>query len=277
MRVRVSAWIARAAAVSLVAMIGACTTGGSDPSSATSVAQASASTASTADAIPGCVPACGAGGRIDPVDLPGGEYRTDGFFGGAMSATFGAGWTSPEDSSGEFAAVPSDGTGGVLFWLDVYPVERFERVEGVPLTADAVVGWLRANPNLDVTEPVAGTIGELPATVVDVSLAADAKNEPIVLSRSVGQTAEDIAYCHQGGRVCAFFLGFPQWFPEPGVWGLGVRGEVQRMYFSDVTYGGRDHLFVAVVYANPPTAGQQAMFDRGQRILDTIRVPVTSA
>jgi hypothetical protein len=151
-------------------------------------------------------------------------------------------------------------------------------VKDVPLTAAALVGWLQANPNLDVSKPTEGTIGELPATVVDVELSADAQNEPVALSRSVGVSPEEIAHCHRGGKVwCAFFLGFPQWFPEPGIWSIGQRVEVQRMYFSDVTYGGRDHLFVALVIANPPEEGQQAMLERGQRILDTVQVPASAA
>jgi len=224
--------------------------------------------------VEGCVPVCGAGGRLDPIPLPEGEYQTEGFFGGAMKVTFDSGWTSPEDSSGEFAATPDDGAGGVLFWLDVYPVERFERVQDVPLTTDALVEWLRTNPDLDVSAPVAGSIGALPATIVDVRLSADARNESLADSLAAGLSREDINFCRHDGRVCSFFLGFPQWYPEPGVWGIGVREEVQRLYLSDVTYGDEDHLFVAVVYANP-ARDQMAMLDAGQRVIDTVRVPVT--
>jgi hypothetical protein len=245
------------------------------PAASTSPSPAPAASTSPLPAVEGCVPACGAGGRLDPIELPAGDYRTEGFFGGQMTVTFGPGWTSPEDSSGEFAAVPPHAAGAVLFWLDVYPVERFERVEGVPMTADGVISWLRSNPDLDVSAPVGGTIGTLPARIVDVRLADGATNETIADSLAAGLSREDIRFCRRDGRVCSFFLGFPQW-SDPQAWGIGVREELQRFYFSNVTYGGTQHLFVSVVYADP-AKDQQVMLEAGQRVIDTVQVPADPA
>ena len=66
-----------------------------------------------------CVP----GELTVPGDLPAGEYITQNFFGGQLTVTLPADWTSFEDSTGEFALRPV-GTEGfaLLFWLDVYPI-----------------------------------------------------------------------------------------------------------------------------------------------------------
>jgi hypothetical protein len=61
---------------------------------------------------------------------------------------------------------------------DSGPYAGAARSEGGAWTADRVVGWLRAHPNLSVTAPEKGTIGsDLPATVVDVSVAREAEND----------------------------------------------------------------------------------------------------
>lgn len=79
-----------------------------------------------------------------------------------------------------------------------------------------------AELQLEASAPTRGTIGDLSATVVDVSLADDAVN--------------DDPTCPV--RACALFQGFPQWDGTFGIAG----SQVQRIYLSDVTYGGKDHL-----------------------------------
>jgi hypothetical protein len=201
--------------------------------------------------IRGCVPAC-LSGIVDPGNLPEGEYKTVWFFGGEMRLTFERGWTSEQDSSGEFRTSPRHAPeGDVLFWEDVYPVENGHRVKGVPRTALGLVDWLRSSTQLDVSAPIPGAIGTIPATIVDIRLAPDAVNEDP----------------HCPARACALFVGFPQW---EGTFGIAGR-QVQRFYLADVTYGGRDHLFVAVIY--PQRATDMGAFRAaGERLIATVRV-----
>jgi hypothetical protein len=71
-----------------------------------------------------------------------------------------------------------------VFWVDPFPA-RFDEdgivrpIRGVPRTAAGELGWFEANPDLDVSKPARGTIGvmDLPASVIDVAIAPDAKNE----------------------------------------------------------------------------------------------------
>jgi hypothetical protein len=163
-----------------------------------------------------------------------------------------------EDSTGEFAlelgATPQN---GVYFWEDVYPVENDERVDGVPITVDGMFDWIHRDPRLEATAPQPGRIGDLPATVVDVSISKDTPNE--------------------GGAdcpvdVCIGWLGFPQW---EGPWGIAVP-QVQRLYLSDVTYGGKTHLFVAVVYPDL-LWGMGVLSAHAEDLLASVQVPATPA
>jgi hypothetical protein len=218
----------------------------------------SSPTGEVVDPIDGCVPACVAG-ITEPGDLPVGTYETEWFFGGEMQLTFDEAWTSGEDSTGEFAIAPAAAPeNGVFFWQDVYPVEDGKRVH-VPMTAAAFLDWLRSNDRVRAGEPVTGAIGELPATVVDVSVAPDAENE------EVGNP-----YCER--RTCILFLGFPRW---DGEWGI-AGGQVQRFYLADVKYGGKQHLFVAVVY--PDDEADMGTFEAvANPVLETVVVPAMAA
>lgn len=109
---------------------------------------------------------------------------------------------------------------------------------GVPLTVKGLLAWLRTTPRLDVSAPRPGTIGRsLPATVVDVTIAKGAKNEDPTCPT----------------RTCVDFLGYPQWDVNFGI----SEPQIQRFYLSNVTYGGRKHLFIAVIYPNDPPRHEQ--------------------
>jgi len=186
------------------------------------------------DPIEGCVPACNPPGISEPGALPTGPYETEWFFGGEMVISPKEAWSAHEDSTGEFAVdLGSAPENGIYFWEDIYPAKNEKPVNGVPMTTDGLLDWMRNDPRLVVSKPHQGAIGELPATVVDVSIAKDAKNE------DPGCPTE----------ACVLFLGFPQW---DDVWGI-AKPQVQRFYLSDVTYGGKSHLFVAVVYPDDPS------------------------
>jgi hypothetical protein len=219
---------------------------------------ASGSTASEVpvpDSIQGCVPSCNTPGLTRPGPLPPGSYETSWFFGGEMVVELNEPWSSHEDSTGEFAltldATPEN---GVFFWEDVYPVEDETRVDGVPMTVDGLLDWIHKDPRLEATAPQRGRIGDLPATMVDVTISKGAKNEDPACPTD----------------TCVLWLGFPQW---DGSWGI-AEPQVQRLYLSDVMYGGKTHLFVAVVYPDDP-ANMEAFAPHGEDLLATVQVPAT--
>jgi hypothetical protein len=253
-------------------LLGAACNGSSASSTQARVAGSpSSSPSGSGEELQGCIPACAHPEITEPGDLPRGEYQTVWFFGGEMRLMVEAGWTSREDSTSEFVVSPlsAPDNNDVLFWEDVYPVEppdgtwnfdtvkriKMKRIGGVPLTAGGLLDWMRSSPNLELSSPTHGAIGELPATVVDVRVADDAVN--------------DDPNCPV--RACFNFLGFPQWV---GPW--GIAGGPVRFYLSDVTYGGADHLFVAAIYPEDP-ADMQTLGRAGERLIDTVRVPAEPA
>jgi hypothetical protein len=184
-----------------------------------------------------------------------GPYETEYFFGGRMRVTFTGAWTSGEDSTGEFTVKPkTTPQNGVFFWEDVYPVRSGNRVEGVSPTAADLLDWLRSTPALSTSAPSKGRLGKLPATVVDVSVSGNAKNED--------------SNCPT--RACVLFLGFPQW---NGDWGIAYT-QVQRFYLADVEYGGVKHLFLAIIYPDKG-ADLKSFAKTGEQLLRTVRVPAT--
>ena len=253
--------VATSALLAVALLFAGCSSGGSSSPAASSPTEASppsttSSSTSESSELQGCVPAC-VGGLTSPGDVGPGPYKTLYFFGGRMRVTFTGAWTSSEDSTGEFKAMPRATTqNAVFFWEDVYPVRHGNRVEGVPLTAAGLLQWLQSTPALTTSAPSKGRIGQLPATLVDVSVSDKAKNED--------------PNCPT--RACVLFLGFPQW---TGDWGIAYT-QVQRFYLSDVEYGGVKHLFVAVIY--PDKGPDLKTFAKvGEQLLRTVRVPATPA
>ncbi len=174
-----------------------------------------------------------------------------------MRVTFVGTWHSEEDSTGEFAAMPrATPKNSVFFWEDVYPVQDGDRVRNVALTAAGLLDWLKSSKALKTSAPREGRIGKLPATIVDVSVSKKAKNED--------------PGCPT--RACILFLSFPQWDLP---WGIAYT-QVQRFYMSDVEYGGKMHLFVAVIYPDDG-ADLQSFAKIGGQLLRTVRVPASAA
>jgi hypothetical protein len=225
---------------------------------AASSAAASARAAPVPKPIRGCVPACNPPGLTRPGRIPERPYEAQWFFGGQMVITPGEPWSIHEDSTGEFAltldAAPEN---SVLFWEDVYPSNDDVRVPGVSLTVRGLLGWLKATLRLHVSAPRPGTIGrDLPATVVDVTVAKGAKNED--------------PDCPT--RACVLWLEFPQWDVS---WGI-AEPQVQRFYLSEVSYGGQKHLFVAVVYPNDP-GDMRKFLPHAEKLIATVQVPASPA
>ncbi len=245
-------------AFAAVLFIGGC---GDDSSSDKETSKSPQAQTEPTEPIQGCAPQCLPPNLTRPGKVPEGTYPTEYFFAGQMKVVFDKGWAVGEDSTGEFASAENKNPElRVFFWEDVFPTKHKQgliRVKGVPGTADGVVGWLRANPNLSVTAPSKGTIGsDLPATVVDVSVAGKADND------DPGCTA---------AKPCANFLGFPQWEATYGIAG----DDVTRFYFADVKYGGKTHLLVAAVQRANKAA--KAQLPAAERLIKSAKVPAEPA
>jgi hypothetical protein len=199
-----------------------------------------------------CLPLC-AKGLVVPGDLPLGAYQTQWFFGGYMTLRMERAWTGLEDSTGELKIAPAtDSEYGVGFALDLYPVLSGQRVDGVPLTAAGMLGWLGGNTNLEVSKPTATSIGDLPATAVDIRLSKAAIND------DPGCPA----------RACVGFLGFPQWDHANGIAG----DDVYRLYLADVRYSGTEHVF-SVTVEGRDRAHLREIVPAVEQVLETVKVP----
>ena len=231
---------------------------------AAAVAFALAAAASAGDTkpIPGCAPQCLPPGKAVPGNLPTGTYQTQYFFAKQMKLSFARGWFSEEDSTGEFAAYAKKNRNSrVVFWEDVYTVKvvipgNWRQVGPSRRTAASLLAWLQGNPNLTVSKPTSGRIGAIRAHVVDVGVADDAVND------DPGCPA----------KPCANFLGYTQW-GEP----YGIAGKwISRFYLADVRYGGKQHLFVAVLEVAGP-AQLRAFLPEARKVIASVRVPALSA
>jgi hypothetical protein len=215
----------------------------------------------TTTTIPGCAPQCLTPNLAQPGFLAPGTYRTRFFFGGQMTLSFAKEWYSGEDSTGEFWASPkANSNARVIFWEDVYATTSMapgdpQRVGPLRRTSASLLAWLRKNPNLTVSKPTSGKIGALRARVVDIGVSAGAVND------DPGCPA----------KACANFLRFPQWGEPYGIAGKAM----SRFYFADVRYGGKSHLFVAVVEAGG-AAQLKAFLPTAKKVIGSVRVPATS-
>ena len=209
--------------------------------------------------IPGCAPQCLPPRDSEPGNMPTGTYQTKYFFAGQMKLSFKRGWFSEEDSTGEFAAYAKKNRNSrVVFWEDVYTTKpgSLQRVGPPRRTAASLLTWLQGNPNLTVSKPTSGRIGTIRARVVDIGVAHDAVN--------------DDPTCP--AKPCANFLGYPGW-DEP----YGIAGKwISRFYLADVRYGGKQHLFVAVIEV-AGIAQLRAFLPDAEKVIASVRVPAFSA
>jgi hypothetical protein len=148
----------------------------------------------------------------------------------------------------------------VIVWKDIYPTvpkHGLDRVAGIGSTSQALLTWLRADPNLIVSKSKSTTIGSsLPAIAVDISLASNAVN--------------DDPLCP--ARACVNFLGWPSW-GEP----YGIAGDaVTRFYMADTRLGTEPHLVVAAIEATSAPV-LNAQLSEAQAIIASIQLPVAPA
>jgi hypothetical protein len=210
--------------------------GSSGSSAATPEAVAATATAAPSPVvtpIPGCLPECVRPSLVRPGDLPAGDYTTKNFFGGQLTVTVPKGWTSFEDSTGEFGLRPQGmENGALLFWIDVYPIVdgTFEPVAGFDGTAKTLTEWIEANPNITVFEKGAVEFGGLEAMSLEFGRSPDAVNvDPD---------------CPAEFQPCVGLLSFPQWEGEFFSQGGPFH---ERFVAVDATWGGETHgLYVMV-------------------------------
>jgi hypothetical protein len=201
-------------------------------STSPSASTAAATTKPSPTAIPACLPACGIPNLTRPGNLPAGDYTTKYFFGGQLTVTAPADWTSFEDSTGEFGLQPvGPNDGRVLFWIDVYPIVdgTFEHAKGWDGTAKWMIDWIEANPNITVIDKGAAKIGDLEATALEFG------RSPKAVNVDKGCPAEI--------RPCVNLLSFPQWDGQ-----YGVAGPFHvRIIAADASWGGKTHGVYAVI------------------------------
>jgi hypothetical protein len=177
-----------------------------------------------------------------------------------LKLTYPSGWTSGEDSSGEFSiSSPRDPDLRVIFWKDVYPTVRghgLARVKGVASMSQPLLSWLRANQNLTVGKSKSAKIGALPATAFDVSLSPRAANDDP----------------HCPFRACVNFLGWPKWGEPYGLAGAAVT----QFYLADVKQGTETHLLVAAIEATS-AAALDAQIKDAVAIIASVKLPVAPA
>jgi len=117
-----------------------------------------------------------------PCEFEGGTYATFGrwAFLPGLTMTIPAGWHSTEQDAGEFNLFRPDlEVGGLDFWRDMIPVDLDgNHLTDVPSTPEGLTAWIRANPNLIVSEPEAVTIGRgIAATTFTFTTAPGAPNQ----------------------------------------------------------------------------------------------------
>src|SRR5690349_10771768 len=187
--------------------------------------------------IPGCLPGCVTPDLTRPGDLDAGDYTTQNWFGHQFTINVPAGWTSFEDSTGEFGLQPvgNPDIQKLVFWLDIYPIHddgKATPVEGFDGTAKSLVAWTEANPNVKVIKKSTDKIGAVDATTLELVRSPKARNvDP---------------GCPPEIQPCVGLYGFPQWGEDF----YGVAGPFHvRLYAADAIWGGAKHAIYAVVDA----------------------------
>jgi len=232
-------------------LVGACSssTGGSAPTAPPAPSASTAAVTSTAPSlaaasdkpsptpIPGCLPGCVNPDLTRPGNLDAGDYTTQNWFGHEFTISVPAGWTSFEDSTGEFGLQPigNPDIQKLLFWLDVYPIHddgNATPIAGFDGTAKSLVAWTEANPNVKVIKKSTDHIGSVDATTLELGRSPEAKNvDP-------GCPVEILP--------CVGLYSFPQWTPDF----YGVAGPFHvKLYAADAIWGGQKHAIYAVVDA----------------------------
>jgi hypothetical protein len=157
---------------------------------------------------------------LRPGRLPAGVYTVRRLIPGMRVTVPPGGWTSTEDSVGEFNLhPPGHPDASIFFWLDAHPTNCSDQLlPGTGTTPAAVIAWLRHNKNLIISAPRARTIGEgITATTVDLNVAATASS----CSSSCPTPCIDYFLVRVGQTTIYFPYGT-------------ARGELVRLYFVSI-------------------------------------------
>jgi hypothetical protein len=99
---------------------------------------------------------------------------------------------------------------------------------------------------------------DLPASVIDVAIAPDAKNED--------------PDCPKELKVCVTLLSWPNVQDALGI----AATETMRLYLADVRYGGKRHLFAAAIQAFDQ-AQFASLLDDAERVIASAEAPIKAA
>ncbi len=133
------------------------------------VAGCSSSPSNTASAGPTAPPALTAGQHTSAVFQPAVTYMVP------------AGWTNPVDDLAYFELMPSqDQVNGIHLFHNWHALSQaadcpYSPEPGVGTSALDLVTWIRSRKGLSVTPPALVTVGGLPATTIDLSVAPNWK------------------------------------------------------------------------------------------------------
>jgi hypothetical protein len=239
----------------LVVMAAACSSVTSSSSSISPSAAAVPTPAVTP--IPGCLPGCERPNLTRPGVLPAGDYTTKYFFGGHLTVTVPDGWTSEEDSTGEFKILPvRNEDRRLVFSIDIYPIvdPGTTRIDGFDGTASSLMDWVAANPNLEVINRGTALMGGLKAQSLELRRSPEAKNvDPD---------------CPDELKPCVGLFGFPQW---DGYYGVGGPFHI-RIIALDAVWGDKPHGVYAVIDADTDKA-YDGIAATSMKIVEGARLP----
>jgi hypothetical protein len=202
----------------------------------------------------------GAPGRcaFKPCEFTAGTYRTYGpeAFLPGLTTFIPDGWRSTEQDDGEFNLLhPDFPDSGLLLWLDIIPVmPDGSRVTGVPSTVAGITGWLRANPQLVVTDPVEAIVGTgLQATTFVVDVADGAVNMDPGCDKKPTSPA------------CFPLLTDPAHWGD-GAWWVSALHRT-RYYLADIGAPTDRHLLVVAVVGSTMDPGPHVAADPAAELL----------
>ena len=176
-----------------------------------------------------------------PCEFTAGTYQTYGrwAFLPGLTMSIPDGWKSAEQDAGEFNLINPDFPegSGLFFWRDVIPVEPDgTHIATVPSTVAGITDWLRANPQLVLTDPVEKVIGKgLATTTFVVEVAKGAVNND--------------AGCATVQATCFPIL------TDPAHWGGGwtvASFESSRYYLATIGPVTNRHLLVVALVTRTP-------------------------
>jgi hypothetical protein len=186
-----------------------------------------------------------------------GMYRTYGpeAFLPGLTLYIPDGWNSTEQDDGEFNLNhPDFPDSGLLFWLDMIPVEPDgTNVTTVPSTVAGITDWLRADPLLIVSDPIEAIIGkELQTTTFLVDVAKGAVNKD--------------PFCNEKPTKPACFPLLTDPVHWQGAWWISGLHRT-RYYLADIGPATDRHLLVVAVVGSTMEPGPHVAADPAAELL----------